>query len=370
MDRRQFVSSMIAGMGASAMPFLLRADPAKRPLKILILGGTGFLGPHTVEYALKRGHEITLFNRGKTNLGMFSELETIIGDRDPEVNAGLSGLEGRQWDAVIDNSGYVARMVGASASLLAENVKQYVFVSTICQYDNWIEGGQFGTEERPRATLEDPATEDVSKFYCEMKAYCERAVDEAMPGRATHVRPGLIVGPLDKSDRYTYWPVRMARGGEVLAPGKPEDLTQYIDVRDLAKFLVLCVEENLAGAYNAVCMPRPWGEFLEETRQAVNPDAKLTWVPAEFLAEQDVQPWSDVHLWADVDSPMSGSLTWSSQKGVDAGMTFRPAAETARDTIEWWNSLPEERRAEPRTGMNAEKETAALAAWHAREEKS
>ena len=368
MDRRQFAAALVAGFGVGAFPFLARAsmERAKNPLKILILGGTGFLGPHTVNYARERGHEITLFNRGKTNLGMFPELETIIGDRDPEVGNGLSGLEGRQWDAVIDNSGYVARMVGASARLLAENVGQYLFVSTICQYDNWIEGGQFGTEERPRAMLEDPATEDVSKFYCEMKASCERAVDEALPDRATYIRPGLIVGPLDRSDRYTYWPVRMGRGGEVLAPGKPTDLTQYIDVRDLAKFMVHCVEQKHFGAYNAVCMPMPWGEFLEATRKAVNPEAILTWLPADFLAANDVQPWNDVHMWADIDSPMSGSLTWSSQKAIDAGMTVRPAGETARDTIEWFRSLPDDRRSQLRAGMDAEKEAKVLAAWHAR----
>ncbi|MEE4217630.1 MAG: NAD-dependent epimerase/dehydratase family protein [Xanthomonadales bacterium] len=346
------------------------AKPAAKPLKILILGGTGFLGPHTVEYALARGHDITLFNRGKTNLGLFPNLETIIGDRDPEVNAGLSGLEGRQWDAVIDNSGYVPRMVDASARLLAENTGQYLFVSTICQYDNWIEGGQFGTEERPRAVLEDPATEDVSKFYCELKAYCERSVEEVMGNRVTQIRPGLIVGPLDKSDRYTYWPVRMDRGGEVLAPGKPSDLTQYVDVRDLAKFMVHCVERNLTGAFNAVSMPMPWGEFLEGTANAVNPGARLTWVPAEFLEEQDVQPWRDLHMWADRESPMSGSLSWSSQKAVDAGMTFRPVEETARDTLAWFKTLPEERRVSLRTGLSTARETEVLAAWHAKQEQT
>ena len=367
MKRRQFVTSIAAGLGAAALPTRLRAAAAQRPLKLLILGGTGFLGPHTVEYALARGHEVTLFNRGKTNLGLFPDLETIVGDRDPEVNAGLSGLEGRQWDAVIDNSGYVPRMVGASASLLADNVGQYVFVSTICQYEDWIEGGTFGTEERPRAVLEDPTTEDVSQHYCALKAYCERAVEEVIPDRATFVRPGLIVGPLDKTDRYTYWPVRMANGGEVLAPGKPGDLTQYIDVRDLAQFLVRCVEQVHTGAYNAVCNPRPWGGFLEATRDAVNPDTKLTWVPADFLAEHDVQPWNDVHLWADGDSPMAGSLTWSADKAIAAGLAIRPAAETARDTLAWFETLPPERRAELRAGMNPEKEAAVLAAWHEQE---
>ena len=367
MKRRQFVTSIAAGLGVAALPGRLRATATPRPLKLLILGGTGFLGPHTVEYALARGHEVTLFNRGKTNLGLFPDLETIIGDRDPEVNSGLSGLEGRQWDAVIDNSGYVPRMVGASASLLAGNVGQYVFVSTICQYEDWIEGGTFGTEERPRAVLEDPATEDISQYYCELKAYCERAVEDAIPDRATFVRPGLIVGPLDRSDRYTYWPVRMARGGEVLAPGKPGDLTQYIDVRDLAQFLVHCVEQGHIGAYNAVCNPRPWGSFLAATRDAVNPDAKLTWVPAGFLAEHDVQPWNDVHMWADADSPMAGSLAWSADKAIAAGLAFRPAAETARDTLAWFETLPPKRREQLRAGMNPEKEAAVLAAWHERE---
>ena len=364
MDRRRFVTTLAAGLGMSAFPILTYARKTDRPLKLLILGGTGFLGPHTVNYAVSRGHEVTLFNRGKTNLGLFPELETIIGDRDPDVNRGLEGLIDRQWDAVIDNSGYVPRMVSASARLLAGNVGQYLFVSTICQYDNWMEGEPLGAEDRPRAVLADPATEDVSQHYCALKAYCERAVDDAVGSRATHVRPGLIVGPLDRSDRYTYWPVRMARGGEVLAPGHPQDRTQYIDVRDLAQFLVHCAERGLTGPYNAVSMPRPWGEFLETTRDAVNPEAKLTWVPADFLAEHDVQAWRDVHLWADRDSPAAGSLSWSSQKAMEAGLAIRPAAETARDTLAWFETLSPDRQSELRAGMGAEKESAVLAAWH------
>lgn len=366
MHRRQFVTGTLAGFGLGAMPAFAgsMAKTAEKPLKLLILGGTGFLGPHTVNYARSRGHEVTLFNRGKTNLGMFSELETIIGDRDPEVNAGLSGLEGRSWDAVIDNSGYVPRHVGASGKLLAGNVGQYLFVSTICQYEDWSEGGQFGTEERPRAVLEDPATEDVSQHYCALKSYCERALDEVVPGRVTHIRPGLIVGPLDKSDRYTYWPVRMDRGGEVLAPGKPQDLTQYIDVRDLAQFMVHCVEQNLTGAYNAVCAPMPWGDFLDRSRKGVNPDASLTWVPADFLAQKEIEPWSDFYMWADRESPISGSLTWSADKALKAGLTIRPVEDTARDTIDWWKSLPEERQAGLRTDMTPEREAALLSDWH------
>jgi len=369
MDRRTFTAALLAGLGLAAAPGPLRAAVARsdRSLDLLVLGGTGFLGPHTVEYALARGHRVTLFNRGRTNTDLFPQLETIIGDRDPDVGAGLSGLEGRRWDAVIDNSGYLPRTVAASSELLAPNVGQYLFVSTICQYDDWLEGDRMGTEERPRATLDDPSTEDLSQFYCELKGYCERAVEEAMPGRVTQVRPGLIVGPLDRSDRFTYWPVRLARGGEVLAPGKPADPTQYIDVRDLAEFMVHCVERELTGPFNAVRMPLPFGDLLEGCRQAVNPQAALTWVPADFLAAQDVQPWRDLHLWVDGDGPLAGSLSWSSRKAIAAGLTFRPLADTARDTLAWFRTLPAERQGALRAGLDAAREAEVLAAWRERQ---
>ncbi|MEJ2384250.1 MAG: NAD-dependent epimerase/dehydratase family protein [Xanthomonadales bacterium] len=367
MRRRTFSAALLAGLGIAATPVPLRAalTPSPRPLDLLILGGTGFLGPATVDHALARGHRVTLFNRGKTNADLFPQLETIIGDRDPDVGAGLNGLAGRQWDAVIDNSGYLPRTVAASSRLLAPNVGQYLFVSTICQYDNWLEGPPGGTEDRPRATLEDPASEDITAHYCELKAYCERAAEAALPGRVTHMRPGLIVGPRDRSDRFTYWPVRMARGGEVLAPGKPSDRTQYIDVRDLAAFMVHCVERGLTGPFNAVRMPLPFGEFLRGCREAINPDAALTWVPSDFLAGQDVRPWRDLHLWVDADGPQAGSLAWSSQKAIDAGLTFRPLAATARDTLAWFRTLPAERQAVLRAGLDAEREAAVLAAWQA-----
>jgi 2'-hydroxyisoflavone reductase len=368
MERRQFVTAMLGGLGMSSFPALFAASAklADRELKILILGGTGFLGPHTVRYALHRGHEVTLFNRGKTNSGLFPELETIIGDRDPEVGEGLSGLKGRQWDAVIDNSGYVPRITGASSRLLADSVNQYLFVSTICQYDKWADSGDFFTEERPGAILEDPATEDVSTHYCALKAYCERAVDAAMPGRTTQVRPGLIVGPLDRSDRFTYWPVRVDRGGEVLAPGKPSDLTQYIDVRDLAEFMVHCIEQNLTDTFNAIRMPMPMGDFLESCVRTVNPEASLTWVDADFLEKHDVQSLRDMPMWASPGGAYSGSMTWSGQKALDAGMKIRPVEETIRDTLEWFKSLPQERQSGLRTRMTPEREAEVLAAWHAR----
>jgi 2'-hydroxyisoflavone reductase len=358
-DRRQFIrntGSLAALAGASAF-----ANPVS--LKILFLGGTGFLGPHTVQYALDRGHEVTLFNRWRTNADLFTDLERIVGDRDPDVGEGLSGLVGRRFDAVIDTSGYVPRIVGASAKLLADQTEHYLFVSTICQYEGWLEGKQFRTEETPRATLDDPTTEDVSTHYCALKAYCERAAEDAMPGRVTHMRPGLIVGPRDRTDRFTYWPVRADRGGEMLAPGKPSDLTQYIDVRDLAKFMVHSVEQRLAGAYNAVCAPRPMGDILESCVRVTDKDTDLTWVPADFLSENGLDAWQTIQMWADSESPMTGSLTWSADKSLAAGLTIRPIDATVRDTLAWFRSLPAERQAVLRSGIPEEKESEVLSAW-------
>lgn len=363
-NRRDFIGASLAAMSLASL-HLGAVRAAERKLRILFLGGTGFLGPHTVRCALERGHDVTLFNRGRSNTELFPELETIIGNRDPKVDEGLSGLEGREWDAVIDTSAYVPRISGASAELLADRVGHYLFVSTICQYENWAEGGTGGTEERPRATLEDPATEDVRSHYCALKAYCERAVEAAMPGRVTHIRPGLIVGPRDGTDRFTYWPVRIERGGEVLAPGKPSDLTQYIDVRDLARFMVHCLEQELAEAYNVVRAPMPFGDLLLACMTTIESDAKLTWVPAEFLADNDVQAWRDMPAWADSDGAMAGSLTWSADKALAAGLTIRPVERTIRDTLAWFRSLPEERQDALRAGVSAKKEAAVLAAWHA-----
>ena len=367
MDRRQFVIAAALAAGVTAIPAVVRANvlPAERKLRILILGGTGFLGPHTVDYAVARGHEVTLFNRGRTNKNLFPELETIIGNRDPDVDQGLSGLEGREWDAVIDNSGFVPRMTGASSNLLSDRVEHYVFVSTICQYDGWLEGENFRTEAVPRATLEDPTTEDVRTHYCALKAYAEMAVEEAMPGRVTQIRPGLIVGPRDATDRFTYWPVRAGRGGEMLAPGKPADMTQYIDVRDLSRFMVQCAEQKLAAPFNVVREAMPMGAFLDACVRETGSRAELTWVAADFLAENDLQSWRDLQMWADSASPRAGSLTWSPQSALEAGLTIRPVEETIRDTIAWFETLPAERQQDLKSGISAEKESAVLRAWHA-----
>jgi 2'-hydroxyisoflavone reductase len=337
--------------------------PAQNKLKILMLGGTGFLGPHTVQYALDRGHDVTLFNRGRTNAGLFPDLETIIGNRDPKVDDGLSGLEGRQWDAVIDTSGFVPRIVAASSQLLSKNVDQYLFVSTICQYNDWMEGEKYRTEDWPRGKLDDPTTEDVRTHYCYLKAYCEMAAEEAMDGRVTQIRPGLIVGPRDGTDRFTYWPLRADRGGEMLAPGKPSDLTQYIDVRDLAIFMVHCLEQNLTNSYNLVRQPFSLGEFLEACVRVTGKGTRLTWVSADFLAEHELESWRDLQMWADSTSPISGSLTWSSTKALAAGLTIRPLDETIRDTLAWFKALPDERQANLKSGLDPDKEAEVLKAW-------
>ncbi|MEM6511473.1 MAG: NAD-dependent epimerase/dehydratase family protein [Pseudomonadota bacterium] len=357
-NRRAFLGAAAA---AGALPLTAHA----KSLKILFLGGTGFLGPHTVQYALDRGHDVTLFNRGRSNNDLFPELEKLVGDRDPTVDDGLSVLRGRNFDAVIDTSGYVPRIVGASSQLMADQAEQYLFVSTICQYDGWLEGPQFRTEETPRAVLDDPTTEDVGTHYCALKAYCERAAEEAMPGRVTQIRPGLIVGPRDPTDRFTYWPLRADRGGRMLAPGKPGDLTQYIDVRDLAAFMVHCLEARLTDSYNVICPPLPMGDVLDACVAVTDQSTELEWVPAEFLAQHELMPWRQIQMWAGSDNPMAGSLSWSADKSLEAGLTIRPVEDTVRATLDWFKGLPEERQATLRSGIPADKEAEVLAAWAA-----
>ena len=226
-----------------------------------------------------------------------------------------------------------------------------------------MEGEKYRTEDVAHATLEDPTTEDVSAHYCELKAYCELAAEDALPGRVTQIRPGLIVGPLDKSDRFTYWPVRANRGGEMLAPGKPSDLTQYIDVRDLGKFMVHCLEQKMMDTFNLIRQPMPMGDVLDSCLRVADKGTSLTWVPANVLAEHGLRAWQEIPMWADSDTPLTGSLTWSGQKALDAGLTIRPVDETVRDTLAWFNSLPEERRATLRAGIPAAREVEVLAAW-------
>lgn len=363
--RRTFVkAAAVAGAGAALAASFPRAlaaatGAAPAPMKILILGGTAFLGPQIVEAAKARGHVLTLFNRGKTNPGLFPELEKLHGDR----NGDLKSLEGRKWDAVVDTSGFVPRIVTMSASLLAPNVKQYVFVSTVSVFAEGIKPGT--AEDGPLATMPDETNEDVMQYYGALKALCEKAAEKAMPGRAWSVRPGLIVGPGDKSDRYTYWPVRIAKGGDVLAPGDGNDPVQYIDVRDLAAWIVLGIEKNLTGIYNATGPAKKltMKAFLDEVQKGVGGSAKLVWVPADFLESKEVAPWKDMPVWVPSRNGEEGFAELDCRKAIGAGLTFRPASATARDTLAWYKTLPADRRGKLAAGITAERETAVLAAW-------
>jgi 2'-hydroxyisoflavone reductase len=335
-----------------------------RRSRILILGGTGFLGPHLVEIARSRGHTITLFNRGKSNPHLFPELEKLRGDRDGDLEA----LRDREWDAVIDTSGYVPRIVRASAELLAPAVEHYVFISSISVYANFARKGI--DEQHPVGTLEDKDrdSEDVPAHYGKLKALCEQAAAASMPGRVTSIRPGLIVGPGDGTDRFTYWPVRVARGGEVLAPGSGDDDTQYIDVRDLAAWTIAVVEKRHMGVYNAVGPDQPISmkEFLSECKRVTGTGASFTWVPADFLEAEKVAPWTQMPMWAPAKGEDIGFGSLSNRKAVNRGLKFRPLEDTVRATLDWFRSLPEERQAKVRAGLSAEREAEVLAAWRGR----
>ena len=339
-------------------PVLLGGDR----LKILVLGGTGFLGPHLVEIMQQRGHTPTLFNRGKTRPNLFPDVEKLRGDRDGDLTA----LRDRRWDAVIDTSGYVPRVVRASAELLAPNVRQYVFVSSISVYTATTTPGP--DESHPVAVLADPRTEVVDETsYGALKALCEQAVEAALPGRTTNVRPGLIVGPGDPSDRFTYWPTRVAQGGEVLAPGAPTDPVQVIDVRDLAAFILTTLEKGHVGVFNASGPGDPLGiETLLTTCKTVSgSDARFTWASAEFLAAQNISAWSDMPVWVPPIEDGVGMGSISSARAIAHGLTYRPLADTVRATLDWWATLAPERRAKLRAGITREREAAVLAAWHA-----
>jgi 2'-hydroxyisoflavone reductase len=329
-------------------------------VKLLILGGTRFLGPALVEAARARGHALTLFNRGKTNPGLFPDVEQIHGDRDGK----LDGLNGRRWDVAIDTSGYVPRVVRMSAELLAPSVERYLFVSTISVYDESMAPGS--DESAKLATLPDPKSEDVRAHYGALKALCEQAAEAALPGRTLSVRPGLIVGPGDGTDRFTYWPVRLDRGGEVLAPGDGSDPVQVVDVRDLAAWMIEMAERREAGVCNAVGpASRLTAREMIEACRPPGTDAPLAWVPWAFLEKHKVEPWSDMPACIPAAGEGGGMAQVSVARAVAKGLRFRPVAETARDTLAWWKTLPEERRAKLRAGLSAEREGEVLAAWRA-----
>jgi 2'-hydroxyisoflavone reductase len=375
LDRRRFLLGSLAAAATSACggdartatsrgPRMTAKPTAAPPTKsMLILGGTGFLGPHIVRSALERGHKVTLFNRGKTQPHLFPEVEKLHGDRDGKLDA----LKGRKWDAVIDPSGYVPRIVKMSAELLAPATQHYVFISTISVYKDGLPIG--ADESAPVNTIADPANEDVQTNYGALKALSERAAEAAMPGRVANIRPGLIIGPGDPTGRFTHWPARCSDGGEVLAPGDGSTPVQYIDGRDLGAWIVRLVEQRAVGVMNALGPERlvTMKEVLDACNAAAGNKATLTWVDEKFLEKQEVAPWAEMPLWIPAEGDYIGIGRMSNARAIKAGLTFRPIAETARDTLSWLETLPDDKRSKVRSsGIKPEKEARVLAAWKAR----
>ncbi len=338
-------------------------DRAQRTLRILVLGGTGFIGPHLVRYARERGHVVTLFNRGRTNPELFGDLETLIGDRNDDLTA----LEGREWDVVFDTPTTFPHWARQSAAVLRDQVPQYVFVSTISVY---ADTSQIGMDETtPVLTTDDPDTDEITgESYGPLKALAEEEVRRAYPESALIVRPGLIVGPGDPTDRWTYWPVRVDRGGEILAPGDGTDDMQFIDARDMTAWMVRAAESGVTGTFNATgpSEPMPIGECLSQLQTIASNPGELVWADAEWLAEQGVAPWRDMPVWFPPSPEMAGFLRVSIDRALAAGLTFRPMLETARDTLEWHGTRSEEERNNLQFGLSPEREAELIAAWKAR----
>src|SRR6266850_341849 len=365
--RRYFIKLSAAGAVAlSARSTSLFAEKVVKPLRILILGGTGFTGPYQIRYALSRGHKVTTFNRGKTHPGELPEgAEQLIGDRNGQLDA----LKNRQWDVVIDNPTTLPAWVRDAAQILKGNVDRYVFISTISVYGE-VKTGPDETAPTEKYEGTDPYKETLEamkaggfKTYGPLKALSERETEKWFPGKALIIRPGLIVGPHDETDRFTYWPVRVDRGGEVLAPGNPNDPVQFIDARDLAEWTIRMAENHETGIYNATGPAKPLGigGMLDGIKHAEKSNATLTWVNEEFLAQQKVEPWSDMPVWTGKES---GLARTNISRALSKGLTFRPLADTARETLAWFKSLPQDRQSKLRAGLSPEREAAVLSAWN------
>ncbi|HKV58277.1 MAG TPA: NAD-dependent epimerase/dehydratase family protein [Ktedonobacteraceae bacterium] len=323
-------------------------------MRILVIGGTRFLGRRLVEVALERNHDVTLFNRGKTNADLFLSVPKLRGDRHSDVSA----LQGKTWDVVIDTCGYVPRVVSASAQAVARSTALYIFISSISVYADFSNPNI--NESSPVATMPDETLEDVTnETYGALKALCEQAAESAMPGRVLHIRPGYIVGPYDPTDRFTYWPFRIAQSGEVAAPGKSESPVQFIDVRDLTEWLIRMSEQAKAGTYNAtgpdymLTMQR----FLETCKGATRSDARLTWLSESFIFERNLE--ADFPIWTPTGE-RGGSMV-DCAKAIADGLTFRPLEDTIQATIAWNEARPE--GFTERAGISREREVALLEEW-------
>lgn len=365
--RREFLGLAASSLALAPLTRQVLARPVKpegKSLRILILGGTGFIGPYAVRYARLRGHTVTLFNRGRTNVGLFGDLEKLVGDRNTKVGAGLNVLKGRRWDVCLDNTGYVPRHVRDSAQLLKDAVDHYLFTSTRMVYADFLEPGK--TEDAPLSTIDDPTTEEVGPNYGPLKVLCEQEVRRAFGERSTIVRPMGVAGPGDRSDRFTYWPVRVNRGGEVLVPGDFTDPIQYIDVRDLAEFMIHMLEKSIGGTFNisGPASDLSMAEFVHGCRAITNSKVRFTWIPAGFLNERDVRGRRELPVWFPPRIPGETRGPVNHDKAVAQGLRFRPLSLTARDTLDWHLSRPKDQQTLP-TRLSPERERDILAAWHA-----
>lgn len=377
-DRRTFLktSALVGGaLSVGALPALgFTADGVRatrpeagtaqvKPLRILILGGTGFIGPYQVQYALDRKHTITLFNRGKTNASLFPKVARLIGDRN--APGGHDALKKGTWDVVIDNPTSNPKWVRGAGEALKGRVGQYIFVSTISVFsDNSIPNDENGSLNAPT----NIDAEFNAQAYGGNKVRSEMEAKTQFGANVTIVRPGLIVGPGDLTDRFSYWPVRIDKGGEILAPGTPNDPVQYVDAHDLSEWIIRLAESHTLGTFNATGPRTPTNiaEMLYGIKAVTTTDAQFTWVPADFLREKQVRGWSDMPVWV---NPVGSSAAFSRvncEKAYAAGLTFRPLVDTAKDTLEWYHSRPAAEQEKARNGIAPEREREVLAAWHAK----
>jgi 2'-hydroxyisoflavone reductase len=381
LTRRRFLKTTAltgAALGLSSLssPLFSSAWAAGKPLKVLILGGTGQTGPHLVNELLGRGHTVTLFNRGNRSAELFPDVECIVGDRDVEKPEGLDALKaevdgGRTWDVCIDIWPHIPKLVEMTGTLLKGSVGHFMYVSSLSAYADNSKNNM----DETAAVLEAPDadnTEFTMALFGPFKAECENRVRRIFPDNHTIYRPGLIVGPRDFSFRGVYWPTRVARGGEVLAPGNGFTRIQNIDARDLTAFQARCMEEGTTGTFNVVGphprTPMTMLRLLEGCKAASGSDATFTWVPGQFLTENQIGPWMQMPNWIPAEGEYAGFGTRSNARAIAAGLTFRSIKQTAKDTVDWYNGLDEEQqgRINTRAGISAEKEAEVLAAWHAR----
>jgi len=352
-----------AALGGALPRHLLAAEPPTlrpvAPLRILILGGTGYIGPHLVHYAVSRGHTITTFTRGRRTPELPAGVVQLIGDRNGQLDA----LRGKTWDIVFDDSATNPDWVRQSTELLKGSVDRYSFTSSTGVYYPYTTRG-FDESDAPHLELAD--ANDGSETFGVNKAKCEAQVRAVFGEKTMVVRPSYIVGPGDTSDRFPYWPVRLAKGGDVLAPGKRDDPVAFIDVRDLAEFMVKLAEDERTGTYNVVGPRTPMTsrQFYEAARAAINPSVKYVYIEDyEFL---DTHKIASSVPWVMLKDKDYGHQSIKNDKVIAAGLKFRPVADTLKDTLAWWPSVPEARRNAPRFAISAETEAKALAAWAGR----